>query len=728
MAPLIVEDEILNGTTEVAHRPEEGTNGPPEKAPSVAATSNGHVHAEEHHRRCCCCCQRRSKESVKKEAEEKPQAPKDSKTEEQKVYEKKDKTNGDNEQSKEPQDEAMKCEIKHLDRKFDDKDEAFFAERKDEIEKPEQKDWWRLYAICIVRHFSYADTAIDTRLYVNRAPLRQLVYDVIGNYPCESIDVKEVQISAPYYCLFHYRQELEAVGVSRFENAGDDESLGQLTILLNWIKKHFELEIAAHERCVANQVKAIAFENLWTLFRPGTLVLAKMLNSPRGFRVRDHWDDDDYNDEGRAGLVLRAEFIDFDGDGLGTRELELFLPKYTGNRELSELVTMPLNLMDDAAATRELLLKRGRTMESYTGQHFLQYNGVGLKHERHGIQRIHVSGRVMIDCKTFHKERPNDAFTVEELSPQDEKEAERRAEKRAMRGYVADTTTMDEKEAPEQRPLSDKEAIIATSLVRGYAFTNKEFLEFSVENLSEIVWNIRCFDELVLEAGTKRTVQALVSMHSTRQSNFDDIVKGKGKACHLDRELARIMRMTSAWRAVLLIDEADVFLEQRSPHNMHRNAMVSVFLRLLEYFSGILFLTTNRVKFFDEAFKSRIHIPIRYTNLSQESRLQIWRNFLARIARSEGDEGSDEAAKPLVSEKELATLAEHDLNGRQIKNVIKAAESLAAFEGKPLNMEQLQEVTKIQARFEADLARHGDIDYTAPGASRKDAEHQQMFI
>ncbi|KAK8054212.1 P-loop containing nucleoside triphosphate hydrolase protein [Apiospora saccharicola] len=777
MAPGIVEDEVPNGTTEVAHRPKEDkTLEPSEKTPSATdTTTNGHVHSEEQHQRCCCCCQLRSKEAVKDKTEDKKETSKDSKAKEQKKDEKdkKDK-DGDEKESKEPQDETMKCEIKHLDRKYDDKDEAFFAERKDDIEKPEQKDWWRLFAFCIVRHFDSDGDLDDTRLYVNPLPLRQLIYDVIGNYPCEPIDVEDVQISAPYHCLFHYRKELETEGLSRFKD--DEESLKQLTMLVDWIKKHFELEITAYERCVTNQVKAIAFDRLWTLFRPGTLVHAKMLNSPRAFRVWDHWDDDDYGEDEAAGLVLRVEYIDYDGEELGTRSMELFLPKYTGTRELSELSTMPLDLMEDAAEERELLLKRGKLMEGYTGQHFLQYNGVGLKRESCGIQRLHVNSRVMIDCKTFHEERPNHAFTVKELPPADEETAARRAEQRALRRHAADITLKREKEEKELRPLSDEEAIIATSLVRGYAFSNKEFLEFFVEDLSEIKWNTKCFDELVLDAGTKRTVQALVSMHSTRQSSFDDIVKGKGQglvcvlhgppgvgktltaecvaefvqrplymvssgdlgidASNLDRSLARIMRMTSTWRAVLLIDEADVFLEERSPQNLHRNAMVSVFLRLLEYFAGILFLTTNRVASFDEAFKSRIHIPIRYTNLSQDSRLQIWRNFLARVPRSEFEAkaSEDDAAntngerKALVSEKDLAELAEHDLNGRQIKNVIKAAESLAAFEGKPLNMEQLREVTKIQARFEADLSNLSGIDYTAPGSTRKDAEQRHMFL
>lgn len=144
--------------------------------------------------------------------------------------------------------------------------------------------------------------------------------------------------------------------------------------------------------------------------------------------------------------------------------------------------------------------------------------------------------------------------------------------------------------------------------------------------------------------------------------------------------------------------------------------MVSVFLRVLEYYSGILFLTTNRVSTFDEAFKSRIHIPIRYTDLDVSSRMQIWRNFCSRVPG-----GVD------ISDEEYEKLAECDFNGRQIKNVIKAAESLAAFEKVKLDYKQLRQVTKIQARFEKDLTSFGDIDYTAPGSAKRHAERMNIY-
>lgn len=59
----------------------------------------------------------------------------------------------------------------------------------------------------------------------------------------------------------------------------------------------------------------------------------------------------------------------------------------------------------------------------------------------------------------------------------------------------------------------------------------------------------------------------------------------------------------------------------------------TVFLRDLEYYSGILFLTTNRVGVIDEAFKSRIHISLRYPRIQQRETRQMWENILNRIER-----------------------------------------------------------------------------------------------
>lgn len=97
---------------------------------------------------------------------------------------------------------------------------------------------------------------------------------------------------------------------------------------------------------------------------------------------------------------------------------------------------------------------------------------------------------------------------------------------------------------------------------------------------------------------------------------------------YVEARLEAIFDMVTRWSAVLLIDEADIFLEERSLENLERNKLVSTFLRVLEYYEGIMFLTTNRVNTFDAAFESRIHISLNYKALTLDSRKQVWTNFL----------------------------------------------------------------------------------------------------
>jgi DNA replicative helicase MCM subunit Mcm2 (Cdc46/Mcm family) len=113
--------------------------------------------------------------------------------------------------------------------------------------------------------------------------------------------------------------------------------------------------------------------------------------------------------------------------------------------------------------------------------------------------------------------------------------------------------------------------------------------------------------------------------------------------------------------------------------------MVGIFLRLLEYHQGILFLTTNRhvillkyrvynifsVQDFDDAFYSRITVGIKYPELDYETRKKVWSNFMsmAKLSGFKVDE-----------------LAKHDLNGRQIRSVLRLAMALAKKQGKNLKM------------------------------------------
>lgn len=158
---------------------------------------------------------------------------------------------------------------------------------------------------------------------------------------------------------------------------------------------------------------------------------------------------------------------------------------------------------------------------------------------------------------------------------------------------------------------------------------------------------------------------------------------------NVESSLSNVLEMATKWNAILLLDEADVFLEQRSSHDLERNKLVSIFLRILEYYEGILFLTTNRVDNIDAAFQSRIHISMQYNELSTSSRRHVWVNFLNASTQSKGHG---------FGKNELYKLAGHKMNGREIKNVLKTAQLLAFKKGKALGYEHVESVLAIEKR------------------------------
>lgn len=101
----------------------------------------------------------------------------------------------------------------------------------------------------------------------------------------------------------------------------------------------------------------------------------------------------------------------------------------------------------------------------------------------------------------------------------------------------------------------------------------------------------------------------------------------------VEKSLLYFFKLAKSWGAILLLDEADVFLERRSATDLVRNNMVAIFLRTLEYYQGILFLTTNRIGTFDEAFLSRIDVPIYFPPLTDDQRAAIWGTFFAKLEK-----------------------------------------------------------------------------------------------
>lgn len=130
----------------------------------------------------------------------------------------------------------------------------------------------------------------------------------------------------------------------------------------------------------------------------------------------------------------------------------------------------------------------------------------------------------------------------------------------------------------------------------------------------------------------------------------------------VEENLQRVFTRVARWNAVLQFDECEIFLAKRG-EDLERSAIVGSFLRLLDYYQGILFLTTNRWEVLDHAVLSRVMLKLDYPDLDLPSRAAIWRTML-------------EAAGLRLVDGTVEELAHVDINGRQIRNLTRLAKIL----------------------------------------------------
>ena len=156
----------------------------------------------------------------------------------------------------------------------------------------------------------------------------------------------------------------------------------------------------------------------------------------------------------------------------------------------------------------------------------------------------------------------------------------------------------------------------------------------------------------------------------------------------LEEKLDQVMKIASSWDAVILFDEVDAFVTKRDSMNLERNAMTAIFLRLLERYNGIMFMTTNLEQNLDEAFISRCTASIQYDELTADVRKTIWENILNK-AKVAGYKVDQEVYN------KLSELSENKLNGRTIKNIIRLSAAYAESKNSEIKYSHINQVIKL---------------------------------
>ena len=119
---------------------------------------------------------------------------------------------------------------------------------------------------------------------------------------------------------------------------------------------------------------------------------------------------------------------------------------------------------------------------------------------------------------------------------------------------------------------------------------------------------------------------------------------------------------------------------------------------------------------FDEAFKSRIQLTLRYETLTRHQRHQIWQNFVDHIQTFDEKETID---FPDINS-HISDLSTHEMNGREIRNCITTGRQLAQFRKTKLNFKLLQSVIDVAGRFDKYLEEVKQAEALGPGGTFAD--------
>ncbi|KAK8187955.1 P-loop containing nucleoside triphosphate hydrolase protein [Phyllosticta capitalensis] len=572
------------------------------------------------------------------------------------------------------------------------------------------------FALVVRRQTKSGDTdgpEFELHSITVQSPLIKAQLDpVFVGYRGINTDVKKLDFKAPFHEFFYRWKEFLKAEPPKSDPIG---------------RKHYKLlfdvislEIVPHLEQIDDLLKnhVISYNYLWTLFEPGTEVYSRDSDGQDRLYLLDNSDYVEY----RGIFEMSCRFIDTTGESFGYQTASLNIDKFQGLKPISELNVLPSSLKSGITEIRARLTERGRKFEGLQGFHFKSYTGkYQLARVPLGGSRI-CEGRMIIDCSSFEQYygryaggSHNEGDADEDPAPLDIQTLQ--LEARQARQKIPAATTS----------LAEKHYTLCSPHVKGFCLKAKEWATFYVDNVEEVAWNTGAFDKLVLPNDYKRVIWAFVEAQLSRKDDFDDVIKGKGKgvimllsgapgtgktltaesvseamkkplysmsagelgttADDVERNLGRVLELSTKWGTVLLLDECDVFLEKRSSLDLARNKFVAVFLRLLEYYQGVMFLTTNRVEQFDPAFESRIHLTINYPNLDASSRRLIWRTFVMP---------DEKKSQSVLTEGDLDELTAVELNGRQIKNVVKTARLLAASENRRLSYRHLQTVLRVR--------------------------------
>ncbi|USP79460.1 hypothetical protein yc1106_06734 [Curvularia clavata] len=587
------------------------------------------------------------------------------------------------------------------------------------------------------------DHIVSEKMIIRSPALIKTIKSVVSYWPSSAYydNQTRLELNRPYRSICVYRDEFQhalesdkaaydRITVSERRNKDAKElakSIEELEMLLNEVDKVQKDPIAEEKRRntgdKGRQIPPKAtFDMLWMLYKPGEQVYVQTEDFEGLCRIRLLvWDrgralstdaEDPY-----AAVELNLWYLDHDGTGLNRRHHCLKIERFQGEHEILELPAYPIKYMPLSAGTSFNLTERGKKYCHWIAKGFSHcwYDGLISRHKSTPYTKhMHIGyrGKVVIDPEYYHREKGRVEGAKWLATSTSTSPANRRPDA-FTKLDPADTKTLENPDLP-LLPQWIRGFTIGTRGVRDWAWLNVDQLKdytykhdlintvaFSDNNdLDHIKAATKAYRDTpetfkpdhIAEKGEGRIILLHGSPGLGKTYTAECIAEWSGRPllrltcaelgmdpATLEANLNRHFRRAERWDAIVLIDEADLFLELRDrQRSLESVAVVAVFLRALEYYSGIMFLTTNRVQSFDPAALDRMMLIIRYQPPDEEVRRRIRESCIKKMnemKRFDFTADAEEAYREIDKDNKYAW------SGREITSVLKHASLLGEYDG-----------------------------------------------
>ncbi|KAK8122717.1 P-loop containing nucleoside triphosphate hydrolase protein [Apiospora sp. TS-2023a] len=558
---------------------------------------------------------------------------------------------------------------------------------------------------------------------------------VVRYYPGQDLS-GDITIKAPYCILVHHYDELQ-----RYANERIGRPVETLCLRDRFMMEHMRILIQFLDENVMEDVRAemdrnsrgyYTFAHMWVTHKPGRTMINK-------FRSQNRWKAGVIQ-QVTGGTFTRPPTkweiiywkLKYDGRFLQRVVATSTVDPFDGEDGFEESYLKIID-KDDVGKSDDSVIKElihyGRLYCQLLKPQCMHHSGRNTKVPYQQIEEL-----VMADAQTAMTiKSPDNVIGVNDLRkggwrcPCTVCQSTRATGDESNFKALFDNYDAIGSDVWERERLTPHQYLLCPPFARVFVFKTRAWERVHVRNLSKPDFDENMVNNLIIDKKKKLTLTSLAKSFARRNNTDEviprpiwsaDFVEGKGTGLifllhgkpgvgktltaeciaaftkrplmiltasdigtnpkEVERSLSSNFRLAKSWGAVILIDEADVFMERRSTADLERNSLVAGFLRALEYYEGILFLTTNRVGSFDDAFISRVHVQLYYPEFTEDERQQVWKTFMDKLERDrKGYMRLSYAAKEYIRESKKSGLK---WNGREIRNAFQTAVSLADYD------------------------------------------------